>query len=219
MLSTEELAMFRTFAALPDDFHIESTSAKKVTYTGVLYNVDGSTQDPKIDGKTWKKLLESFGIGGNCYVTNSGAGGSHPDFSVGGHVTPNSDGSVKTGGICYLMPLCYWHNGKGQDGVAFTHSNNTMLELSGYMQSELAATFLARMPSDEPYSIAFLRDGAWDNANLTEEKAAGILAKHLAATELGTGTQAYVLFQRETIDGRTMYRIVDSRLPEQGTDR
>lgn len=143
------------FVSRYSGIHIESTSATPVNYSGVLYNVDGSTPDPKINGVTWKQLLIYYGINSNCYVTHPlpGGGTSHPQFSVGGHMTANSNGSVPTGGSCYLMPLCYWHNSTSNNGVAFQHSNTYMLQLSGYMQGELAATFLARMPGDAPLRI------------------------------------------------------------------
>jgi hypothetical protein len=143
------------FVSRYSGIHIESTSATPVNYSGVLYNVNGSTPDPKINGVTWKQLLIYYGINSNCYVTHPlpGGGTSHPQFSVGGHMTVHSNGSVPTGGSCYLMPLCYWHNSTSNNGVAFQHSNTYMLQLSGYMQDELAATFLARMPGDAPLRI------------------------------------------------------------------
>ena len=85
-------------------------------------------------------------------------GTTHPGFSVGGHVTPNADGNVPTGGDCYLMPLCSWHNSTARDGQVFQHTQTQMLELSGYMQGEPAATFLARMPGEAPLSLVFLGD-------------------------------------------------------------
>jgi hypothetical protein len=103
-IATEQL---KQFVARYGDMKIQSTSAKVVYYADDLYNVDGSSDDPYIDGKKWKPLLEARGISGNCYANTPVPQGStsHPAFSVGGHVTPNADGDVPTGGDCYLMPL------------------------------------------------------------------------------------------------------------------
>lgn len=189
------------------DFRVESTGAAPVDYSGVLYNVIGSTPDPKKVpghyGEAWKQLLISYGIPATapCYVTNAGAEGSHHDFSVGGHMTVNSDGSVPTGGTCYLMPLCYWHNGKKNDGVAFSHTLERVLQLSGYMQGELAATFQLRLPSPEPYAVLYFSDDRWRNQNLSEQQAESLRDDPIATLgiELGGHDRVgyYVLFERD----------------------
>lgn len=56
------------------DMAITSTGAKVVNFSGGLYNVKGSTPDPKRvpgqENEAWKQLLISYGIDANCYVTS-----------------------------------------------------------------------------------------------------------------------------------------------------
>jgi hypothetical protein len=193
---------------------ILSTGARVVDYAGVLYNVKGSTPDPHVDGKHWKRLLQSNGISGNCFADTPAAraGSSHPGFSVGGHVTPNLDGSVPEGGNCYLMPLCYWHNGKANDGKAFQHQQTRMLELSGYMRGEPAATYLARMSGAAPLSLVFLGDEGLSYRNIADEpdSAANTLTSIHSASLAGVGQ--FVLLRRNS-DGETVtYTIEDARV-------
>ena len=142
---------------------IRSTGANVTDFDGILYNVDGSGVDPKIDGKHWKALLIGHGITGECCVTNQKPtkSSTHANFSVGGHMTENEDGSVEVGGKCYLMPLCHWHNSKARDGKPFEHTKTKMLQLSGYMQAEPLVTFMARMDHQNEFSIAYLTDDSW----------------------------------------------------------
>lgn len=210
-LATEQL---KQFVAQFSGMRIQSTSAQVVSYTGGLYNVSGSTHDPKIGGQTWKTLLQAYGISGNCYANTPPPTGStsHPAFSVGGHVTQNSNGSVSTGGQCYLMPLCSWHNSTARDGMIFQHTQTQMLKLSGYMQSEPAATFLARMPGEAPLSLVFLGDNGLSYRNIVDEAEAP--AKTLAAID-GPSAAAGgpFLLLRQHSDGDTVtYTIEDSRL-------
>lgn len=155
-----------------EDEVITSTGASVVNISGTLYNVDGSTPDPKrVPGykdKSWKDLLIAKGIpsGSPCYITNAvPAGTSHPEFSVGGHMTPSSDGNVSVGGSCYLMPECQWHNNKARDGIAFYHSETAMLQLTGYMQGELGATFQIRLPCSEAFGLLYNLEGDWQHQN------------------------------------------------------
>lgn len=146
----------RDFAIRYQDVGLFSTGAKLVNFEGVIYNVQGSTHDPDIDGANWKRLLINYGVDGDCYVTAPSPdrdGTSHPGFNVGGHMTPNPDGRVPLGGICYLMPLCKWHNSTRRDGTPFEHEETVMLELSGFMEGDLAATFAARMPGDAAFRL------------------------------------------------------------------
>lgn len=167
-----------------EDEIITSTGAVTVNFSGGLYNVKGSTPDPKKvpnhEGVAWKQLLIDYGISAAnpCYVTNPGAEGSHPDFSVGGHMTTSYDGNVPTGGSCYLMPLCYWHNSKSRDEVLFYHVRTAMLLLTGYMQGELAATFHLRLPCSEPFGLLYNIDGGWRHHNFaTKEQVDTFLAE------------------------------------------
>lgn len=199
---------------------IESTSATVVIYTGDLYNVVGSTPDPKINGVTWKQLLINNGIGTNsndhCYATLPLPTGSssHPNFSVGGHMTPNSDGSVPTGGSCYLMPLCYWHNSTSNNGVPFPHSPDTMLQLSGYMQSDLAATFVARMPSAAPYTLVGAHDGNVFTADVAGPDVASSWVGQKDAATGGAFPEHYILFRQIREKGLIKYVIEDARVPD-----
>ncbi len=193
---------------------IKSTGAALVNYAGVLYNVDGSSSDPQIDGRSWKRLLIDYGIDSDCYVTNATPGrNSHPTFNVGGHMTPNSDGRVEPGEDSYLMPLCSWHNSKARDGVAFSHDHTLMLKLFGYMQSEPAASFLARLPSEERFAIVYEDGATLKNANLTPHQAdaalSGVLSIGTSERELGP----FVLLERVEQDDDFRYQVVRSRLP------
>ena len=195
---------------------ILSTSAKVVNFTNGLYNVDGSTYDPKKvpghDGEAWKQLLISYGINANCYVTNPNPEGSHPDFSVGGHMTTNSNGNVPEGGKCYLMPLCFWHNSTSKNGILFTHSATKMLELSGYMQGELAVTFKLRLPSKEPFAVLYYsEEEGWNYQDLTEKQAMNLKSDFLQKLKNGDETK-YVLFERVR-EPQTMHYIRKTNLP------
>lgn len=196
--------------------HIESTAAANVNYSGDLYNVEGSTYDPHIGGSNWKPLLISRGINGDCYVTNEDPepGASHPGFNVGGHMTPNSSGDVADGGTCYLMPLCHWHNNPARDGVAFSHTETSMLQLSGYMQDEMAVTFMARLPSEEPFSLMYYSDGEWQHKNLPDFEAADIKSNRLSSDVLDCKLDHYVLLKRAMQDGQTNYVVHSTQLPD-----
>ena len=194
---------------------ILSTSATLVNFTGNLYNVDGSSPDPNIDGESWKGLLLSYGIESDCYVTNeTPTGNSHPNFKVGGHMTPNSDGKVAIGADSYLMPLCSWHNSKARDEVAFEHSKTLMLKLSGFLESEVAATFLARLPSEERHSIVFTdNDDHLKTVDLSEEQAAEVAGGNLPSEALGCQPGSYVVFERVERDEKTAYLVKSSSTP------
>jgi hypothetical protein len=196
-----------------------STGAELVDFTDVLYNVTGSTHDPREvpenEGMTWKKLLINLAdlAEADCYVTNDAPNkeSSHPDFSVGGHMTPNSTGVVAVGGTSYLMPLCKWHNSTSRDGVAFEHTETKMLKLTGFMEGDSAVTFALRLPAEEPYSLLYLdrTKGLWEYSNFSEEKALALNAKLLSATEdSAEPVQEYVLFERR--DNR--YYVVSTNL-------
>lgn len=157
------------------DPRITSTGAELVNFSAGLYNVTGSTDDPKRipdhENAAWKALLIAYGISDSspCYVTNPGAEGSHPNFMVGGHMTTVQSGVVPVGGICYLMPLCKWHNSTSKDGTLFSHSETKMLKLTGYMQGELAATFALRLPSSDPYAMLYHDGIGWNHKNFASK--------------------------------------------------
>jgi hypothetical protein len=190
-----------------------STGFRVVDYEGILYNVEGSTDDPDIDGDSWKELLIRNGIDGDCYVTDplpDRNGTSHPGFDVGGHMTPNADGHVAHGGICYLMPLCKWHNSTRRDGTPFEHEETEILQLSGYMEGDLAVTFAARLPGDAAYRLVSVEGDA-------------LAARPMNAPQLhlfdarGAGPALppnYLLFRRVEEDGAVRFVIEDARFQD-----
>jgi hypothetical protein len=206
-IATEQL---KQFVARYGDMKIQSTSAKVVYYADDLYNVDGSSDDPYIDGKKWKPLLQAYGISGNCYANTPVPQGitSHPAFSVGGHMTPNADGDVPIGGDCYLMPLCSWHNNTARNGQVFEHTQTKMLELSGYMQGEPAATFLARMSGEAPLSLVFLGEEGLSYRNIPD--APGAVAKALACVD-GPSGAPFLLFRQHSEGDVVTYTVEDAR--------
>jgi hypothetical protein len=171
ILGLEQVSRFVELARLEG---MRSTGASVVNESAALYNVRGSSNDPKHDPKhpndSWKGLLIKYGINGNepCYVTDS-IQKTHPQFNVGGHMTKDTNGVVNPnpGGSCFLMPLCSYHNHFNQKG-AFSHTKTKMLLLTGYMKAELAATFMLRLPSEFPYAMLYWSDGQWDFINLNE---------------------------------------------------
>jgi hypothetical protein len=193
-----------------------STGARVVPYAGVLYNVEGSSDDPEIGGDGWKQLLLDHGIDGDCYVTDplpDRDGTSHPGFDVGGHMTPDAEGRVETGGICYLMPLCKWHNSTRRDRTPFEHDETEMLELSGYMQADIAATFAARMPGGADHRLVSVEGGALAVRDLDvplmqpfdAHRDAGVAGPELPG--------CYLLFRRVEEGGVTRFVIEDARVP------
>jgi hypothetical protein len=194
---------------------LDSTGATVVYVTADLYNVKGSTHDPKKvprhEGKDWKSLLIDYKIpaASKCYVTNDPAppGKSHPDFSVGGHMTTNPSGQVPKGGTCYLMPLCSWHNNSSRDGTLFSHALTEMLQLTGYMEGELALTFQVRLPSSEPFALLFSKDGAWNYRDISQSEAESFVSDPSAI-----GTDHYVLIERVRGE-RTLHYIRNHNLP------
>ena len=200
----------RDFASRYHGIGLFSTGATALDYDGVLYNVEGSTGDPDIDGANWKKLLITKGIDGDCYVTDplpDRDGTSHPGFNVGGHMTPNANGRVPLGGTCYLMPLCKWHNSTRRDGTAFAHEKTRMLKLSGYMEGDLAATFAAREIGDAPYRLVSVEGD-------------GVVARTLDQPPLhlfnaGFAPPAsYLVFRRVEKDGVVGFKIEEARFPD-----
>lgn len=208
------------FAERFQSLRVTSTAAAIVSYSGALYNVDDSTGDPLIDGLKWKQLLitlssKSTGckIVQSCYADTPVAttGSSHNAFSVGGHMTPNSSGVVAKGGSCYLMPLCSWHNSKARDGQAFGHANTCMLMLSGYMQSEPFATFMARMDGAAPAAIVYAGEEGLESRPLEHPGHAAVKALGLAGAGADRLPESFVILHRAEEDGETFYRIADSR--------
>jgi hypothetical protein len=201
--------------------NLYSTGSKVINFSGDLYNVTGSTKDPKSIprhlGDSWKNQLIAAGLGGeDCYVTNSPAKkkSSHPNFLVGGHMTTKRNGVVAVGADSYLMPLCKWHNSTKRDGVAFEHTKTKMLKLSGYMQGELASSFLlrSRVPVPEPFGIMYFdqKTMVWSHMNLNSAQALKLGSKESVIDDTD---QVYVLFERKNV-GESSYIINDVNLPE-----
>lgn len=185
-----------------------STGSQRINYPSVLYNVDGSSDDPNINGESWKSLLILNGINSPCYVTNeTPEGNSHPGFNVGGHMTPNSDGRVEFGADSYLMPLCSWHNNKARDGEPFSHTNTLMLKLSGFMEGELAATFMSRLPSDKRHSIIYSGSDTLLCKDLSEPEAKAAEDGQISEDVLSCHPQDFILMERVIHDAQPRYRI------------
>ncbi|AFD28210.1 hypothetical protein [Deinococcus gobiensis] len=197
---------------------LQSTGASAVDFSENLYNVIGSTDDPKRipdhKNEDWKPLFISVtGItDAQCYVTNDPPekSSTHPQFIVGGHMTTDSNGYVKDGGTCYLMPLCKLHN--SHDGIAFEHTKKRMLKLTGYMKGELLATFQMRMPNENPYAILYFSESeqTWKVEDYTE--------KHLDKWESGLVGQEtpkiYIAIQRIKSSTSLLHEVVSIRLPK-----
>lgn len=190
-----------------------STGFQVVNYSGPLYNVDGSSPDPKLQGESWKGLLLSNGINSPCYVANdTPSGNSHPNFSVGGHMTPNPDGQVEIGADSYLIPLCSWHNSKARDGVPFELTRTLMLKLSGFLQSEIAATFMARLPSEKRHSIIYTGGDELRCADLSEPEANSAASGEVSDDVLSCTPKAFVLLERVQRGTESRYLIKTSHL-------
>lgn len=206
MARAAELLEVIKFFQVHKNVGLYSTSAKKIYVTSDVYNVSGSTADPKIGGKSWKQLLISNGINDDCYVTNHAppSGTSHADFSVGGHVTKNSDGKVKTGDISYLMPLCYWHNSTRRDGKAFKHTQTEMLKLEGFMKGDTGITFMARISDgeDEPSRIIFETDDGWDFKKMDNIERQTLLENKVFQLFDTADRVSYFVINRNDADGR-----------------
>lgn len=214
MTIQDDVKTLQTFVDLWQKAVPESTGANVIYYMGTVYNVEGSTQDPHIGRLTWKQLLILYGINGNCYVDPSAAPGdsSHPGFDVGGHMTPNSTGYVPPGGECLLMPLCAWHNNPARDRQAFQHVETKMLKLTGYYQGELAITFVARLPSDQPYSVIYADAEGWQTKNLSAELGKQVVAGNWPEDELGVTPTHYILLERMRSRSITTHAIRAVRL-------
>lgn len=145
---------------------IFSTSATVVHIAQDVYNVTGSSKDPKIGGKSWKRLLKDNGITGPCYVTNQKP--DRPDTShqkgswLGGHMALTKDGKIAPGGDSYLMPLCSWHNSTKRNKKNFAHTRIKMLELGGYMEGQNAFTFHIRRKDLGEHRIAVKGEQGWE---------------------------------------------------------
>lgn len=210
MQPEEQKEVIRNFVDRFGGATIKSTGAFTTNYSDVLYNVSGSTIDPPVDGKNWKELLLAYGISGDCYVTNEDApeDSSHPGFDVGGHMTPNPDGQVPVGADTYLMPLCKWHNNPARNGVPFTHDKTFMLKLTGYMQSEFAATFLARMPSEETHALVFASDGTIKNSNLTDAQVDALTHSAPPDEVMNQTVGGYLILKRQGNNPDSEYTVV-----------
>lgn len=215
MTSNEYISKkLKEFVEAAAGMEILSTGARVVYEPDDLCNVSGSSDDPSevpgYENYSWKKLLiEKAGLAGaSCYVTNvpAPAGSSHPDFSVGGHMTKSADGSVPYGGISYLMPLCKWHNSTARNGMAFEHTETKMLELTGYMQGEIALSFLSRQQSDQDFSlIAYDPDqDSWGFTNINAQEALRIQDVPSLPTNPFTNISQHLLIERHQNGDRAL---------------
>ncbi|MFQ6403146.1 hypothetical protein ACIDE9_00145 [Methylophilus sp. 'Pure River'] len=223
MPSATGVEVVRAFVAMYRGKMIQSTSADVIDYPGVLYNVTGSTKDPKAvkgyKGLAWKALLKEYPdfYETSCYVTNpilSKRATSHPGFDVGGHMTPNPSGVVQRGADSYLMPLCKWHNSTRRNGTAFSHSKTKVLKLRGYMEGDSAITFAMRMGNNHAHTLLFLAPGSkkWDFIALSDAVKQGFDRVPLKAI-LTSPIQEYAIFEKRD-DG---FYIVSSNISEGGS--
>jgi len=219
MVAASQNDKVRLFLERHVDKTLFSTGARLVEFEDVLYNISGSTDDPQEvkdhEGKDWKNLLTSFeGLShAHCYVDNIPPEGpsSHPNFSVGGHMTPHPSGEVEQGGVSYLMPLCYWHNHTARNYKAFEHEETTMLELTGFMEGETPITFLMRLPANEEGVLLYFDSTAqsWQFKKLDKIQGSTSEVELFSRIEdLAEPTTKYAMLQK--VDGG--YRIVKSRL-------
>lgn len=95
------------------------------------------------------------------------------------------------------MPLCAWHNNSARNGQAFSHVQTEMLQLTGYYQGEFAATFTARLPSSEPFSIIYETADGWQTKNLSAEHGAQVMAEDWPKDVFGSLPAHYVLLERQ----------------------
>lgn len=219
MVAAAQSDKVRLFLERSMDKTLFSTGARLVDFEDVLYNISGSTDDPQEvrdhEGKDWRNLLISFESlsDAHCYVDNVPPEGSssHPNFSVGGHMTPNPSGEVEKGGVSYLMPLCYWHNHTARNYKAFEHDETTMLELTGFMEGETPITFLMRLPADEEGVLLYFDSTAqsWQFKKLDKIPASTSEVKLFRGmSTLAENTAEYAILEKT--DGG--YRIVKSKL-------
>ena len=201
-----EIDVVRKFVAQYRGKMILSTGAQVIDFPGDLYNVTGSTKDPKAvrdyKGLAWKALLKKYPefTAVNCYVTNPlpTKSSSHPGFNVGGHMTPNPSGVVQYGAESYLIPLCKWHNSTRRNGVAFSHSNTKVLKLTGYMQGDAAITFALRMDNDNKHTILF-RDSprnGWNFTKLSDAKKQDFDKESFKSILPNSNFQEYAIFEK-----------------------
>ena len=185
-----------------EELRLYSTGFEVVDYSGDLYNVRGSSGDPRPGSSdSWKDLLgDEAGLAdAECYVTNVPAPGTstHPQFRVGGHMTPNSDGNVPVGDDCYLMPLCSWHNHPSRVD-RFEHEETRTLKLIGYMQEEPFATFAIRLPSTSPFALLYFdeADAQWKHRNISKAQSLDLDLRVFGRKKKAIQCKNRVLFER-----------------------
>jgi hypothetical protein len=206
MTSMNESDEVRAFIKKYSDIGLLSTGAELVDYAGKLYNIKGSTKDPRaVDGSrgaSWKRLFDGYADFSDacCYVTSPlpEESSSHPEFAVGGHMTPNSSGIVEPGGVAYLMPLCKWHNSTARDGTAFSHSKTKMLKLTGFMEGDSAITFALRLENRNTHTILFLNrsSNAWAYRELSSSEKQSVQNNSVMPMSVDIHEQDYVIFEK-----------------------
>lgn len=210
-----EVDKVRAFVRRYAGAELLSTSAELVHSSDLLYNVTGSTEDPRAVeghvGVSWKQLLNRFDgfSAASCYVTDPvpEEPSSHPQFLVGGHMTPDSSGQVEIGGVSYLMPLCKWHNSTARDGTPFEHEETRMLKLMGFMEGDTPLTFAARLTGGDAQVLLYFdpRRDTWDSRALPASDVRG--AQPLAKSVLRDEREYAVLVRHGT-----RFRIVESHV-------
>lgn len=206
MTSTKDSNKVREFLKRYSGIGLKSTGAQLVDYAGKLYNVKGSTEDPKaVDGSigtSWKRLFDKYADFSDacCYVTSPlpGEASNHPNFAVGGHMTPNRSGVVEPGGSTYLMPLCKWHNSTLRDGVAFSHIKTKMLKLTGFMEGDSAITFSLRLGTANTHTLLLFdrSSNAWTYRELSGSEKKRVQEKSAMPISAALDKQDYAIFEK-----------------------
>ena len=207
MHATTEADKVRMFIRTHLDSTLFSTNATQVEIEEVVYNITGSTKDPKKirdhEGKNWKELLISIaGLeDASCYVDNvrPGKPSKHPEFSVGGHMTTNPAGEVQEGGTSYLMPLCKWHNNPARNEMAFEHEHTTMLKLTGFMKGDTPLTFMMRLAGTEQRQMLYFDKMAksWQSRSIDDiEGTNSALTSLSSAARVSEPFEEYAILQK-----------------------
>lgn len=107
------------------------------------------------------------------------------------------------------MPMCKSHN--GHDGVEFTHDEDVMLELSGFMEGELPVTFMLRLPNQHPYALLYYAEAeqTWKVQDYAEEHQdkwqSGLVGQE-------TPGLSVAVHRVDSPEG-TLHKVVSARLP------
>lgn len=84
-----------------------------------------------------------------------------------------------------------------------------MVQLSGYQESELAVTFMARLPSEDLYSNVYLSDSGWHTENVSANRFADAKSLQLnKRADVGL-PENYVLTKRVEQPGGKVSHVIE----------